>query len=130
MIRILLATLSFCLIADMASAMEETQYVRDKEYAIGHAKQALQKQCLAQAVSKAKNTIKIQPTGSLAFSDDISREVYQTFYWDNADRGVAFVLPVVVQNDKGQTNTNIACFYALTNQGLKLQMAKQVAVQP
>jgi hypothetical protein len=83
-----------------------------------------QHSCLQDFAAKLPVRTPVTPAGDFAFNDAISRNVYNTLYWRNAEHGVAFTVPVHLSKDKvGQ----VACFYALTHNGMVLQQSQPVA---
>lgn len=113
--------------AEITNSKFEEQYLRDKDFAIKEASPALGQQCLQDISKKISSGTLVNQTAKLAFNDNITREVYRNFYWNKSDRGVAFIMPIQV-NDKilGNITTEIACFYSLTDSGLEFQLSQQI----
>jgi hypothetical protein len=93
---------------------------QDRAFAEQHASAKLQQHCLEDFARRSGE--RLTPAGKLSFNEDATRMVYRALYWDGADRGVAFVLPVKA----GEMVANVACLYAVTEQGLEFQLSQQI----
>lgn len=108
-------------------AEPDAQYQRDKSQAMAQLDGNLQKQCLEDVSRKVSAQTVVKPLAKPHFSDAISHVVYRQFYWNGSDRGVAFTMPVQAHDQaRGPIATDIACFYAMTDSGLKFQLSQQV----
>ncbi len=98
----------------------QSQYAKDREKAISGFTVELGKYCLKDFSDKKKKII--EPLGSAAYSDLISRQVYKTVFWNHSDRGVAFTLPVKT----GDTAGDIACLYSVKDGALTFELSQQL----
>ncbi|MFO0389375.1 MAG: hypothetical protein ACK502_06620 [Alphaproteobacteria bacterium] len=102
----------------------ENQYTKDREQAIAQFSPELGKHCLKDFSDKKKRPV--EPLGSAAYSDMISRQVYKTVFWNHSDRGVAFTLPVKAGEGTAQVSGDIACLYSVKDGNLKFELSQQL----
>jgi hypothetical protein len=124
------ALLACALLAASAPAFADTpdSFERDRTLAEKYITRQQEKRCMDDFSSKIANHGEMQPVGSFRFNDKISQMVYHTLYWNGADRGVAFTVPVRLEDPKrGEVAANVACFYAVTGSNLVFQSSQQVA---
>ncbi len=98
----------------------QNQYAKDRAKAISEFTPELGKHCLKDFSDKKKKAI--EPLGTAAYSDLISRQVYKTVFWNHSDRGVAFTLPVKA----GDVAGDIACLYSVKDGGLQFELSQQL----
>ncbi len=101
-------------------AFADSDFTHDSQLATSKITRTHQQQCLSDY--NARRLTPAAASGSLAFNETLSRQVYTTLFWENADRGVAFTLPV----STGGERAKIACFYAIKNDRLEFQLSQQI----
>lgn len=108
-----------------ADAVTERQFEQDRHIATSHITAKLRSACLSDFL--AHHAVVVHAIGSLRFSEPITSSVYHTLYWTNADRGVAFLMPVAAQDEhQKKVNMHVACFYALSEKKLTFQLSQQM----
>jgi hypothetical protein len=124
-----MAMLAAILAASAASAAEiDENFTRDRALAQKKLSTSQRQHCLKDFSQKIKSTAQVKTQGSFSFNDYISRDVYQNLYWQGADRGVAFTVPVRLKDTvRGEVATNLACYYAVNGDRLVFQYSQQVA---
>lgn len=128
--RIVFASLA--LLATPALAATDLQkFEQDRQLAEHSITRAEEKTCLADFSTKIAHPDSLKAAGKFQFNNLLSRGVYEKLYWNGSDRGVAFTLPVKINDSiMGETAGNLACFYALTDSGMRFQHSQQLSWQP
>jgi hypothetical protein len=127
-----IAFAAFAVLATPAlAATDLQQFEQDRKFAERSITRAEQKVCLDDFSSKIAHPASLKPAGKFQFNKLISRGVYEKLYWNGGNRGVAFTLPVTM-SDKvmGETAGNLACFYALTDSGIRFQHSQPLNWRP
>jgi hypothetical protein len=126
--NIMMATTMAAFLASSASASEiDERFIRDRVLAQKQLSTTQRQDCLKDFSQKIKATSQVKTQGSFSFNEYISRDVYEKLYWQGADRGVAFTVPVRLNDPvRGEVATNLACYYAVSGDKLVFQYSQQV----
>ena len=111
--------IALCL-SPLFNAQAETFAPEVRALAVQGLTPELRAECLKDFAQKSQR--EITPLSELAYNETVTRAVYDTLFWTEAERGVAFTLPVKA----GEMAGNLACFYALSGQGLRFQLSQQL----
>lgn len=117
--------LTVLLLSSPALAGERLE--EDRRFAEHHLNSAMRTQCVEDFARRASRTKNVSASGDARFSTALTDMVYRDIYWKNADRGVVFLLPVKAHDPAlGEVSADIACLYAVGDEGLEFQLSQQV----
>lgn len=126
-----LVTTVFFLTPALCMAASDAQFEQDRKIAERSITRVEQKMCLDDFSSKIAHPTSLKPAGKFQFNKLLSRGVYDALYWNGGERGVAFTLPVKVSDRiMGETAGNVACYYAVTDSGIRFQHSQQLSWRP